>query len=198
MSFPTTLQPSAVTIKSNRPNVTAYTLSGKRSVRQFASQYFSMTINMPAMTQSQYQEYHAFLVSKKGGFSTFTIDYPIANNGADKNSSTVLTRTTHSIGATSIQVDGLTASTNDVVKAGDLIKFNGHNKVYMVTGDVNSNSSGQSTINIEPPLQSALTDNEAIDLNKPAMTVALEQDDVLVTTDATNTFKISFDVREVL
>ena len=68
----------------------------------------------------------------------------------------------------------------------------------MVTGDANSNASGQATVSIEPPLQAALADNEAVTVNKPSFTVALVQDDVLYSTDAAGFFTLSFDVREVL
>ena len=198
MSFPTTVNPKAISFSSNRPNSISYTLSGKRSVRQFASQYFSFSVAMPPLNQTQFQEYYAFLVSQKGAFTPFNIEYPLNNQGPDKNSSSVVTRSIHSAGATTVAVDGLTASTNDVIKAGDLIKFNGHDKVYLVTGDVNSNGSGQGSINIEPPLQASTTDNEAVDLNKPVLKVALSQDDILYSTDATGVFDLSFDVREVL
>jgi hypothetical protein len=68
----------------------------------------------------------------------------------------------------------------------------------MVTGDANSNSSGQATISIEPPLQSALANDEDVDTNQPSFTVALMQDDVLYSTDASGFFSLGFDVREVL
>jgi hypothetical protein len=198
MSFPTTKKPRSISISANRPNTTYYTLSGKRSVNQFASQYYTLTVNMPPMNQTTYQEYKAFLISQKGSFSTFTFEYPIDNLGADKSNTSVVTNATHAVGTSSITADGFTVSTNDVLKGGDFIKFNSHNKVYMVTGDVNSNASGEATITIEPPLQAALADNESIDVNKPLFTVALATDDVLSSTDPTNLYSLSFDIREVL
>lgn len=198
MSFPTTKNPQSISISSNRPNTTFYTLSGKRSINQFASQYYTLTVNMPLMQQSVYQEYKAFLTSQKGSFNSFTFQYPVSNLGVDKSNTGVATSATHSIGSTSISADGFTTSTNDVLKGGDFIKFSGHNKVYMVTGDINSDGIGNATITIEPPLQAATANDESIDLDKPLFTVALASDDFLTSTDATNFYTISFDIREVL
>jgi len=197
-TFPTTIAPRALNFSSNRPTNTSYTLSGKRSTKLFASQYFSFTITMPLMTQAQFQEYHAFLVKQKGSFETFDIDYPLDNQGAGKANTSVLTREAHSVGDSTIAVDGISASQDDALKAGDLIKFSGHNKVYMVTADVNANGLGQSTISIEPPLQATLADDESVDMNRPTFKVALMQDDILYSTDALGLFSLSFEVREIL
>ncbi len=197
-AFPTTKNPTVFNFASNRPNSTTYTLSGKRSVKQFAAQYFSFSVQMPPMQQSDFQAFHAFLVKQKGSFDTFTFQYPLNNLGADKNNASVVVNGVHAIGDSTIAMDGFTVSTNDVFKAGDLIKFNGHNKVYMVTGDANSSAGGAATISIEPPLQAALANNEDIDTNQPSFTVALVQDDLLYATDASGFFSLSFDVREVL
>ena len=197
-AFPTTKKPRVFNFTSNRPNNTAYTLSGKRSVKQFAAQYFSFSVQMPPMKQTDFQQYYAFLVKQKGSFEDFTFEYPLDNLGADKGETDILANGVHAIGDSTIAMDGFSVSTDDVLKGGDLIKFSGHNKVYMVTGDANSNASGQATVSIEPPLQAALADNEAVTVNKPSLTVALVQDDVLYSTDAAGFFTLSFDVREVL
>jgi len=197
-AFPTTKKPRVFNFTSNRPNNTSYTLSGKRSVKQFAAQYFSFSVQMPPMKQSDFQQFYAFLVKQKGSFEDFTFEYPLDNLGADKAETDILANGVQAIGDSTIAMDGFSVSTDDVLKGGDLIKFSGHNKVYMVTGDANSNASGQATVSIEPPLQAALADNEAVTVNKPSLTVALVQDDVLYSTDAAGFFTLSFDVREVL
>ena len=152
-AFPTSKKPRVFNFTSNRPNNTAYTLSGKRSVKQFAAQYFSFSVQMPPLKQTDFQQYYAFLVKQKGSFEDFTFEYPLENLGADKGETDILANGVHAIGDSTIAMDGFSLSTDDVLKGGDLIKFSGHNKVYMVTGDANSNVSGQATVSIEPPLQ---------------------------------------------
>ena len=59
-------------------------------------------------------------------------------------------------------------------KAGDLIKF-AHSKVYMVVSDVTS-SSNAATVTIEPPLTTALSNNEAVTYDDVPFTVFLKND----------------------
>ena len=198
-AFPTSKKPSVFNFSSNRPNSTAYTLSGKRSVKQFAAQYFTFSVQMPPMNQSDFMEFYSFLVKQKGSFDTFTFQYPLENQGVDKGQTDIAVNGSASAGATQVPMDGFSTSTNDVLKAGDLIKFANHNKIYMITDDENSNSSGEvAAVDIEPPLQAAVVNNEAVTVNQPSFTVALEQDDVLYSTDAAGFFTLSFDVIEVL
>jgi hypothetical protein len=198
-AFPTSKKPSVFNFSSNRPNSTAYTLSGKRSVKQFAAQYFTFSVQMPPMNQADFMEFYSFLVKQKGSFDTFTFQYPLENQGVDKGQTDIAVNGSASAGATQVPMDGFSTSTNDVLKAGDLIKFANHNKIYMITDDENANSSGEvAAVDIEPPLQAAVVNNEAVTVNQPSFTVALEQDDVLYSTDAAGFFTLSFDVREVL
>ena len=197
-AFPTTTKPRVFNFSSNRPNTTAYTLSGKRSVKQFAAQYFSFSVQLPPMNQADFQAFYAFLVKQKGSFETFTFEYPLDNLGADKGETDILVNGALAIGSTTIAMDGFNASTTGVLKAGDFIKFANDTKIYMVTADADSNASGEADISIEPPLQDAVVDNEAVTVNKPSFKVALVQDDVLYSTDASGFFSLSFDVREVL
>jgi len=62
------------------------------------------------------------------------------------------------------------------MKAGDFIKFSGHDKVYMVVSDANSDGSGNSTLTIEPQLATALADNETITVNNVPFTMRLSKD----------------------
>jgi hypothetical protein len=198
-AFPTSKKPSVFNFSSNRPNSTAYTLSGKRSVKQFAAQYFTFSVQMPPMNQADFMQFYSFLVKQKGSFDTFTFQYPLENQGVDKGQTDIAVNGSASAGATQVPMDGFSTSTNDVLKAGDLIKFANHNKIYMITDDENANSSGEvAAVDIEPPLQAAVVNNEAVTVNQPSFTVALEQDDVLYSTDAAGFFTLSFDVREVL
>jgi hypothetical protein len=198
-AFPTSKKPSVFNFSSNRPNSTAYTLSGKRSVKQFAAQYFTFSVQMPPMNQADFMEFYSFLVKQKGSFDTFTFQYPLENQGVDKGQTDIAVNGSASAGATQVPMDGFSTSTNDVLKAGDLIKFANHDKIYMITDDENANSSGEvAAVDIEPPLQAAVVNDEAVTVNQPSFTVALVQDDVLYSTDAAGFFTLSFDVREVL
>ena len=124
--------------------------------------------------------------------------YPFENLGADKAQTDILVNGVHSAQDATIAMDGFTASTTGVLKAGDLIKFASHTKTYMVQADADSNSSGEATIFLSPNTVASLADNEAVTVNTPSITVYLSTGELMYSTDTSGMFSISFDVREVI
>ena len=197
-AFPTNPLFSALNFQDNRPTLLNQTLSGKKQVRQIGSQYFSFTAQMPPMQQEKAMEIFAFLQKQKGSFEDFTITAPLDNLGASKGETDILVAGVHSAADGSIALDGFTASTTGALKAGDLIKFASHTKVYMVQSDIDSDGSGALTVLISPNLISSLADNEAVTVNRPSFTVYLESNEIMYSTDPSGLFSITFDVREVI
>ena len=196
--FPTDPNFRTLNFKDNRPTLLNQTLSGKKQVRQIGAQYFSFTVAMPPLQQEKSQEIFAFLQKQKGSFEDFTIVAPLDNLGAGKSETDILVNGTFSSGDSSIALDGFTANQTGALKAGDLIKFANHSKVYMVQNNIDANSSGALTLQISPNLVTSLANNEAVTVNKPSFTVYLENNEIMYSTDASGFYSISFDVREVI
>lgn len=196
--FPTSPNFRSLNFKDNRPTLVNQTLSGKKQVRQIGSQYFSFTVQMPPLQQEKSQEVFAFLQKQKGSFEDFTIVAPLDNLGAGKSETDIQVVGAHTSGDASIALDGFTASQTGALKAGDIIKFANHSKVYMVRDTADSLSAGEMTLTIEPNLVASLADNEAVTVNKPSFTVYLENNEIMYSTDASGFYSISFDVREVI
>ena len=196
--FPTDPNFRSLNFKDNRPTLLNQTLSGKKQVRQIGAQYFSFTVAMPPLQQEKSQEIFAFLQKQKGSFEDFTIVAPLDNLGAGKSETDIQVVGAHTSGDASIALDGFTASQTGALKAGDLIKFSGHSKVYMVQSDIDSDVSGALTVLISPNLVTSLANNEAVTVNKPSFTVYLENNEIMYSTDASGFYSISFDVREVI
>ncbi len=196
--FPTNPNFRSLNFKDNRPTLINQTLSGRKQVRQVGSQYFSFTVAMPPLQQEKAQEVFAFLQKQKGSFEDFTIQAPLDNLGAGKSETDIQVVGSHVSGDASIVLDGFTTNQTGALKAGDLIKFANHSKVYMVQTDIDANSSGQLTVLISPNLVTTLADNEAVTVNKPSFTVYLENNEIMYSTDASGFYSISFDVREVI
>ena len=193
--YPTTVNFNTLRFTDNRPTLLNQTLSGKKQVRQIGSQYFSFTVQMPPMKQENAQAYFAFLQKQKGSFEDFTIASPLDNLGAAKLETDIQVVGSHVVGDSTIAMDGFTAGQSGVLKAGDLIKFANHTKVYMVSSDADHDTAA---IAISPPLMTALTDNVAVTVNKPQFTVYLENNEITYSTGANGLYSISFDVREVI
>ena len=196
--FPTDPNFRSLNFKDNRPTLVNQTLSGRKQVRQIGSQYFSFTVQMPPLQQEKAQEVFAFLQKQKGSFEDFTIVAPLDNLGAGKSETDIQVVGAHTSGDASIALDGFTASQTGALKAGDIIKFANHSKVYMVQSDIDSDGSGALTVLISPNLVASLADNEAVTVNKPSFTVYLENNEIMYSTDASGFYSISFDVREVI
>lgn len=196
--FPTDPNFRSLNFKDNRPTLVNQTLSGRKQVRQIGSQYFSFTVQMPPLQQEKAQEVFAFLQKQKGSFEDFTIVAPLDNLGAGKSETDIQVVGAHTSGDASIALDGFTASQTGALKAGDIIKFASHSKVYMVQSDIDSDGSGALTVLISPNLVASLADNEAVTVNKPSFTVYLENNEIMYSTDASGFYSISFDVREVI
>ena len=195
-TFPTDPNFRALQFKDNRPILLNQTLSGKKSARQIGAQYFSFTVQMPPVDQLKAQEIFAFLSKQKGGYENFDITAPLNNKGTSHSETDILVNGATSAGASAVPMDGF-SHTNHALRAGDLIKFAGHSKVYMVQDEVTA-SGGSATVNILPNLVAALSDNEAVTVNKPSFKVYLENDEIMYSTDASGFYSISFDVREVI
>ena len=194
--FPTDPNFRSLVFTNNRPILLNQTLSGKKSARQIGAQYFSFTVQMPPVDQLKAQEIFAFLSKQKGGYENFTIAAPLNNKGTSHSETDILVNGATSAGASAVPMDGF-SHTNHALRAGDLIKFAGHSKVYMVQDEVTA-SGGSATVNIQPNLVSDVADNEAVTTNKPLFNVYLANDEIRYTTDTSGFYNISFDVREVI
>lgn len=143
----------AIELRSVQPTVRTQSISGRQQVRSFASQYYTARIVMPSLTQADVRRVMAFLVKQQGGFSTFTIA-PHNLQQVSGTQGTSVGCAAGAVGATSIVLDSGTG----LYKMGDMIKFSGHSKAYMITQD----QGGTTTINFEPALVSAVGSSETI------------------------------------
>ncbi len=165
-SFPTTPTASSIKITGISPTLTSVTHSLKRQARSRGGQRWLIEAGYPAMTRSQFAPLWAFVNAQQGQYNTFTYKPPIYKDSSGTATGTLLVNGGDSAGDSSIACDGLTGT----LKAGDFIKFAGHDKVYTLTTDATT------TLAIEPPLMSAVADNEAITYNDVPFTMAFESD----------------------
>ena len=174
-SFPSSPEPSSINIKSNQTTMVSVSISGRRQARQLQNQRWSMEVSFPPMTRSEFAPIMAFIVSQRGKKESFQFTPVIVDDALGVETGTVLVNGVHAVGDTTIAMDAFAADGSGRFKAGDFIKFGGHNKVYMVVSDVTS-SSNAATVTIEPPLTTALSDNDTVVYDSVPFTVALSND----------------------
>lgn len=173
------------------------TQSGQRNVRSGERHMWRMKITTPLLTRSQYQKLTAFAVKQQGRYDTFTVVSSMFKEPLGNPSGTGLVNGATNAGVSTISTDGWTANNNNLFKAGDLIKFANHKKVYMLVEDAISNGSGAATLTFKPSLVSPLTDNEAIIFTDVPFTVAFAKDPFPIEGDVTKYAKFEIELEEV-
>ena len=163
-----------INIKSTQRTQFSRTASGKTFRRQIDGQRWSFTCSYPNIGRSDFAAVQAFLIKQRSRLEDFTVTFPSFLNAQGNETGTVLVNGVHAVGDTTIAMDAFAADGAGRFKAGDFIKF-AHSKVYMVVEDVTS-SSNAATVTIEPPLTTALSDNESVTYDDVAFTVHLKSD----------------------
>ena len=156
-------------IKSIQNTIISKTVSGKKLARQIDGQRWGFTARVITAKRSDvYGDLMAFIIKQRSGKENFTIIPPEVENARGTASGTP--NGTASAGDTSITLGG---SGSGTLKAGDMIKFANHDKVYMVVADQSDISTG--TLTIEPPLTTAVSSSN-IQFDNVPFTVHLTND----------------------
>ena len=188
-------------IQSIQNTIMSKSINGKKLTRQVDNQRFGFSVKIITSKRSDvYGELMAFIIKQRSSKENFTIVPPDVTTINGNESGTILVNGSHSAGDTTIAMDGFGADGAGRFKAGDLIKFASHTKVYMIVADVTS-SSNASTVTIEPPLQSALTNDSEVTYSSVPFTVHLTSDiqefgSVGADKDGKVLYQFEFDVEE--
>lgn len=171
MSYPESPVFQAVSFESVNPTLISEAVNGRTQTRQIAGQRWAFSAKYPPMARSDFMPVYAFLMKQRGQLNTFTVTIPIIEDARGTASGTLRANGSASAGATSVTVDGVTGT----LVEGDLVKFNGHDKVYMVVA--HTETTGNTTsITIEPPLRTGVADNEVITYDDVPIKVRLKND----------------------
>ena len=190
-------------IKSIQTTIISKSDSGKKFARQIDGQRFGFTASIITGKRSDvYGELMAFIIKQRSSKENFTIIPPELEDARGNETGTLAVNGSHTAGDTTIAIDGFASDGSGRLKAGDFIKFNGHTKIYMVVSDVTS-SSNSATVTIEPPLVSALADDETVSYDNIPFTVHLTNDIqefgvVGADKDGNLLYKFELDVEEAL
>ena len=185
-TYPTSPEFSSVNFTSESFNVSSQTISGRIQVRNVGGQRFSFSAVYPRMTRAEFAPVTGFMMAQRGMAETFTIVLPDISDTAGTATGSAAASSTGAIGDTSISVSGFTGD----LKAGDVIKFANHNKVYMLTAD----RSGAGSMSFQPGLTASVPSTTAITYNDVPFTVRLANDvqEFGLATDLTYSYEVDF------
>lgn len=174
--FPTSPVCKDATIGSQQNTIVSVTTSGRVQTRQIDGQKFTITLDYPPMTRSNFAPIKAFLMKQRSRLNTFTVIPPIISNAQGVATGTISVNGAITSGATTCTIDGMTLSTNGILKAGDYFRFTGQNKVYMAVEDLDADGTGSGTLTFEPPLRADVSDDTALIYDNVDFTVRLSND----------------------
>jgi hypothetical protein len=196
--FPTSPTPQDASIGSEQNTIVSVTTSGRVQTRQIDGQKFTLTLSYPPMTRQNFAPIKAFIMKQRSRLNTFTIIPPVISNAQGVASGTISVDGSVSAGATTCTIDGMTVSTNGILKAGDYFRFSGADKVYMAVEDLDADGSGSGTLTFEPPLRTAVTDDTALVYDNVDFTVRLRNDIQEYSFVTNNLYKYEIDLIENL
>lgn len=174
-AFPASPAPNRIKLISVAPNFVSVTHSLKRQVRSRGVQRWQFNVEYAPLRRTKFMPLFAFAVAQRGQFETFTfIPVTLAKPQGIATGTPVVAGASQT--GRAINTSGWTVSTTGILKAGDVLKFAGHNKVYMQTVDADSDVSGNVTLTIEPALEESPADLEAITVNNVPFTVSFTGD----------------------
>jgi hypothetical protein len=174
--FPTSPVASDAQIGSEQNTIVSVTTSGRVQTRQIDGQKFTITLDYAPMTRSNFAPIKAFLMKQRSRLNTFTVIPPVVSNAQGVATGTISVDGAISSGATTCTIDGMTISTNGILKAGDYFRFSGQEKVYMAVEDLDADGTGSGTLTFEPPLRSDVANNVALVYDNVDFTVRLKND----------------------
>lgn len=171
ISYPLSLPTASGIARVNLRAVNAVSISEspftfKQQVIAHTGQRWEAEISMPPMQRADAEQWISFLVSLNGVKGTFLLGDPNASTARGSASTTPGTPVVNGADQTgdSLTIDGCPASATGYLKAGDYIQLGGGSTatLHKVLTDVDTNGSGQATLDVWPYIRTAPADDATV------------------------------------
>jgi len=203
LAFPT--QTGIARVEITATDVVAITESPftfSQQVVRHAGARWSATITIPPVKREDSEYWNSFLLRLRGKFGTFLLGDP---NGATPRGSAASAAGTPVVNGASqtgneLAIDGLPASATGYLKAGDYIQLGtgATARLYKVLEDVNSNGSGEATLNLWPDLRSSPADGATVVVSNAKGVFRLTENETVWTINNAGFYAINFAAVEAL
>lgn len=199
LEFPTSVSPKRVTFYAvNAVALSRSPFTFVSQTQQYAGQSWGAEITLPAMLRETAEEWISFLMALQGPRGTFYLRDPLGKEPRGSASGTPLVNGANQTGNSLIS-DGWTPSTTGILMRGDKIQIGSRLHAVMGTADVDSDGSGNATIDIWPRIRESPADNESIVTESPAGIFRLANPMTnLWSADETLSYDVSFECVEAI
>lgn len=158
-------------------------------------------VTLVPMKRSTVAEVQAFLAKLRGQYGTFLYGDPdyLALGPRGSGGGTPLVKGAGQTG-NSLLVDGLPSATANVWRAGDYIQIGtgSSSRLHMIVTDMNTNTAGEGTAEIEPALRSSPSDNAVITHTGAKGVFRLSTNDIEWNADYANIYQITIAFKEAV
>lgn len=159
-------------------------------------------ITLPPMKRETAETWASFLLRLRGQYGTFLLGDPAAATPRGSASTTPGTPLVNGASQTgeNLNIDGCPADTTGYLKAGDYIQLGSSNtaQLYKVLEDVDTNASGEATLNIFPNLRSSPSDDASVTVSNAKGLFRLASNDVSWDVNSASIYGITFGAIEAL
>ena len=204
-SYPLTLPTSPsnfVTSEWRIIRTVAYTESPftyGQQVAKYQGSVWQTTVTLPPMNRSDAGAWQSFFMQLNGRFGTFLLGDPDAKTIQGGATTVISVNGDHSVGAYDVVVDGADTSTV-IFKKGDYVQFGSgaSSKLHMIVADITSDGSGNATLQIEPSLKTALTDDDVVTYSNTKAVMRMDSNELGWNANNVSLYGITFSCTESL
>jgi hypothetical protein len=170
-----------------------------QQVAKYTGAVWQTTVTLPPMSRADAGAWQSFYMQLNGRFGTFLLGDPDGKTIQGSATTVISVNGDHAIGAFDVIVDGCTASSTEF-KKGDYVQFGSgaSSKLHMIVADITSDSSGNATLQIEPPLKTALTDDDVVTYSNTKAVMRMDSNELGWDANRTSLYGLSFSCTEAL
>lgn len=199
LAFPTSFGASEYNIDLVRAvAVSESPFSFSQQVQEHPGEAWEIGFTLTLLNRAQAEEYNAFLLALAGRVGTFTMAVPGSETPRGVATGTPLVNGAGQTGRT-LNVDGFTPGVTGILKAGDWVQLGSGatTRLYKVLADVNSNGSGQVSLDLAPKIITAPNDNDPLIVTNAKGLFRLKSNSNPVNIKPPNQHSVQFTAREV-
>lgn len=202
LSLPTSIGIAQIELRAtNAVAVSRSPFTYSTQVHAYSGQSWQADVTLPSIRRDLAEEWVAWLISLKGQLGTFYLGDPnaVTPRGSARDTDTILVNGATSSGNT-LAIDSAPASQTGYLKAGDYMQVGTgtSRQLFKVLADVNTNGSGQATVDIWPDVRTTIANNSAVTVENTKGIFRLSSNEQGFSINEASFYGISFGAVEVL
>lgn len=188
-TFPSDIKFRAEKLESVFTTSVSRTGGGQRRAAKRPAHYWRLELETQLLSPADARRVYAFAIAQEGRFNVFSVPSQVFKQPQGAGGGTPVLNGAASAGQNTVLTSGWPNS-QTVLKAGDLVQFGDHPKVYMIAADAVSNGSGQAGLVIRPQLVKAFDSATPVKWQNVTFTMAFEEDSFVLEKDYNSDFAI--------